>query len=92
MKNWLAPSLIAAMLAVAWGALAQTAAPVQSATVNNIPVSGVAATAPNSGALAAGVGGTADLLGQFTGAKPAMPVLTAPTSPDPHNACGSSNC
>lgn len=77
-------------IAVTAGAFAQTTAPLQSATVNNVKVSGVAASttgAPPS----ATPGGNSNLLKNFESGVPVMPVLTTPNATTSRD-CGGLGC
>jgi len=75
--------------AFAQPAVTQTAGPVTSATINNVPISG--ATAPASPSAApTGLSNNTNLLGNFTGGVPAMPVLAGPTLVAPMKDCA--NC
>ena len=88
MSRFLAPLAFAATLA-ATSAFAQSPAPVHSATVNNVKVSGVVA-ASTSTSTAVGGGGhdaVANLLDNFTSAQPVLPVL-APPAGAPHPGAG----
>lgn len=80
MARFLAPLAFAATIA-ATVAFAQTPAPVHSATINTVKVSGAIATAANNGAAAGNHDSVTNLLDNFSDAQPAMPVLTPANTP-----------
>jgi len=80
----------AAALAVTAGAFAQTTAPLQSATINDIKISGVAASTTGAPPPAA-TGGSTNLLKNFTSGVPVMPVL-GKANAAPTKDCGSLGC
>jgi hypothetical protein len=87
MTRVLSSFAFAAAITLASGAFAQTPPPVTSATVNNVPVSGATAS---PGSAPTGLSNNTNLLGNFTGAVPAMPVLAGPTLIAPTKDCA--NC
>jgi hypothetical protein len=82
MARLLAPLAFAATLA-ATGALAQSSAPVHTATINDVKVSGVVATNTNTGTAAGSLDSVTNLLGNFSDARPVMPVLNPPVTANP---------
>jgi len=80
---------LAASVAVATGALAQTAAPtIQSTTVDNIKITGVAA--PLNATPAPTTASSTDLLKNYQSGVPVMPVLKAPSSAVSKDCAGAS--
>ncbi len=78
MTRFLTALAAAASIALATGALAQTAAPtIQSGTVGNIKISGVAAPMTATPAPTTS-GSTTDLLKNYDSGVPVMPVLKSP--------------
>jgi hypothetical protein len=92
MARFLAPLAIAATIA-ATGAFAQNSAPVHTATINTVKVSGAIATAANNSAAPGGRDSVTNLLDNFSDAQPAMPVLTPPgNTPHLGKDCAGAAC
>jgi hypothetical protein len=94
MTRLLAPLALAATIA-ATVAFAQTPAPVHSATINSIKVSGVTATSATSGVGAGSHDSVTNLLDNFSDVQPAMPVLASPASTPQLGAgkdCATASC
>jgi len=91
MTRLLTALAVVASIALATGALAQTAAPtIQSTTVDNIKITGVAApmtATPAPGTTASNT----DLLKNYQSGVPVMPVLKSPTS-SPTKDCAGAGC
>jgi len=80
----------AAALALTPAAFAQTTAPLQSATINDIKISGVAAPTTSAPPPVA-TGGSTNLLKNFESGVPVMPVLGKPNAA-PTKDCSSLGC
>ena len=92
MRRFLAPLAVTATI-LASNAFAQTPAPVHKATVNDVRISGVAATNANTGAPT--FDSVTNMLDNFSDVQPAIPVLPAPGSAAPPGAnkdCAGPSC